>query len=393
MLRNSSASRRSLRGTILPVIALIIVVLFGMLAFAVDLGRVVVCRTQIQNAADAAALAGASALGTDGLILSSQAYNQSTDIASARTLAQSFGQSNAFDLNGPTSVVMNKAADVDVGYLSYPVTPGSPFSTTSSSPSNAARVRTYIDGTHGGSLKLLFAPVINNSTATLHATSTAMVELFRIDTIQTISGVRSPILPITMSLSDYQKMINKQTALDTLKYDYTLGQVVPGSDGLQEQQLYPGSNGTSSNNGLLQFGTSSRSNSVLSDEITNGPDSSQLLSQWPPSGSPPWDSQHSFMIGADPGWRAANFDTLALAVGQVRLIPINDGTSPGNGANGTYRIVMLAPVRLMSSIKGGNGWGSAMVQPAVLSNPTIVPSKTTLATSGEGGVPVVRLTN
>src|SRR5262249_9411348 len=98
-------------------------------------------------------------------------------------------------------------------------------------------------------------------------------------------------------------------------------------------------------------------------------------------------------IGADPGWRAANFTDLATAAatGDPRLIPINDGTSPGNGANGTYTIVALAPVRIMYSLKGGSGTGYALVQPAVIGGPAVVPSSTPLATGTQGGVPVVRL--
>lgn len=391
MIRKSFKAGGSPRGAILPIVAMLMVVFIGMLGFAFDLGRVAVCRAQLQGAADAAALAGASALGDDALIMSSQTYNQSTDITSAQALAQKFGQANGYDLNGQNAIVINSSSDVTAGFLSSPISPSSTFSTSSSSSFNAIRVQSHIDSTHGGDLKLLFAPVINNRTATLQATSIAVVQLFQIDTMQAVNSLRCPILPITMSLADWQKMVNNQTGLDNFKYNASTGQVVAGSDGIQEQQLYPGSNGTASNNGLLQFGTSSHSNSVLSDEIINGPDSSQMLAQWPSNGSPPWNAKGTFTMGADPGWRASDFDALAQAVGQVRVIPINDGTSPGNGANGVYTIVMLAPVRILSSIKGGNGKGSSMVQPGVINDPTVVPSQTTLATSGQGGVPIVRL--
>ncbi len=392
MIRIPSRSVRRSRGTILPIVALLMVVFIGMLGFAVDLGRMAVCHTQLQTAADSAALAGASALGTDGMILPAWSYDQTTDIASAQALAQKFGQGNGYDMNGQNPIIINKTSDVTAGLLSSPYSPSSSFTTSgANSPFNAVRVRTYIDGDHGGNLNFLFAPVLNQRTTTLQATSTAVVQLFQISSLQAIGGLRCPILPITMSLSDWRKMVNNQTGLDNFNYNQATNQVVCGPDGLQEQQLYPGSNGTSSNNGLLQFGTSSRSNSVLSDEIINGPDSTQMTTQWPPNGSPPWNSQHSFTMGADPGWRATNFDSLAQAVGQVRVIPINDGTSPGGGSNGTYTIVMLAPVRILSSVKGGNGKGSAIVQAAVISDPTVVASQTTLATAGQGGVPVVRL--
>jgi hypothetical protein len=53
------------RGTILPLVAIALVGLFGFVALAVDIGMVAVARTQCQNAADAAAMAGARTLTGD----------------------------------------------------------------------------------------------------------------------------------------------------------------------------------------------------------------------------------------------------------------------------------------------------------------------------------------
>ncbi|QEL13245.1 pilus assembly protein TadG-related protein [Limnoglobus roseus] len=50
------------RGTIIPMLAVCAVALFGFLALAIDLGMLMVARSQCQNAADAAALAGARKL-------------------------------------------------------------------------------------------------------------------------------------------------------------------------------------------------------------------------------------------------------------------------------------------------------------------------------------------
>ncbi len=395
MMPSVRANRRPRRGTVIPTLAVLLVVLVGMLAFSLDLGRVALCRAQLQDAADAAALAGASALGTDNQILSYQAGNQTSDIASARALAQKFAQANGYDVNASVSVVLNQANDVGTGILSYPYSLSSAYATSGTTPFNSVAVNTYINSTHGGNLNFFFAPVLHQSSTQVGATATATVQLFPIVSVKAVSGFRSPILPITMSYSDWQQMVNNQTGLDNYAYNSSTGQVTSGSDGLQEQQLYPGSNVTSSNNGLLQFGTSSHSNSVLSDEIENGPDYTQMTTQWPPNGSPPWNAQNEFTMGADPGWRASDFDALAQAIGQVRLIPINDGTSPGNGANGTYTIVALAPMRIMSSNKGGKSGGSAMVQAGVLTNPTgMILGTSPLSPSNfsQGGVPVARLT-
>jgi len=54
--------RRHRRGAMLVLVAIMMVVVFGVAIFAVDLGWIVANRTQLQSAADAAALAGASTL-------------------------------------------------------------------------------------------------------------------------------------------------------------------------------------------------------------------------------------------------------------------------------------------------------------------------------------------
>lgn len=58
MLRQRASSSRQ-RGAILAITAIMLVVLVGIAALALDMGRVLVLRSEMQNAADAAALAGA----------------------------------------------------------------------------------------------------------------------------------------------------------------------------------------------------------------------------------------------------------------------------------------------------------------------------------------------
>src|SRR3954463_7702529 len=50
------------RGAILPTLVVAMVALLGFIALAIDIGMIAVARTQSQNAADAAAMAGARAL-------------------------------------------------------------------------------------------------------------------------------------------------------------------------------------------------------------------------------------------------------------------------------------------------------------------------------------------
>lgn len=76
MMRSSFRSTRR-RGTILPIVAVSFVALCGFAALAVDVGMVAVARTQVQNAADAAALTGARSF--DGSAGSGQVATATTN--------------------------------------------------------------------------------------------------------------------------------------------------------------------------------------------------------------------------------------------------------------------------------------------------------------------------
>ena len=81
-----SASRPARPGTVLPLLGICLIGLFGFVALAVDLGMLAVSRTQCQNGADVAALVGTRALNNkDGV-----AYNNlPAAVAALKTAATS----------------------------------------------------------------------------------------------------------------------------------------------------------------------------------------------------------------------------------------------------------------------------------------------------------------
>lgn len=96
-LHRSRASSRQRGGVIIVLTALLLVFLLGMIAFAVDLGMIANTRTELQNAADAAAYAGAGALvsGTGAATTSAQSFYTSNraggSALTASSAALSFG--------------------------------------------------------------------------------------------------------------------------------------------------------------------------------------------------------------------------------------------------------------------------------------------------------------
>jgi uncharacterized membrane protein len=84
MIRHHNRQRR---GTILPLLAVCIVALVGMIAMAIDIGMVTVARTQAQNCADLAALAGARMFNGDATGSKTNQNNILNAIATANARA------------------------------------------------------------------------------------------------------------------------------------------------------------------------------------------------------------------------------------------------------------------------------------------------------------------
>src|SRR4051794_30359666 len=108
------------RGAIAPLTCVLLVFIIALLALSVDIGWIVSARIDLQSAADAAALAGASKL-PDGFVLyylpnqtaAQKASILSTYQASARTAAKQYAALNAA---GGTSSLALLDSDVEFGF-------------------------------------------------------------------------------------------------------------------------------------------------------------------------------------------------------------------------------------------------------------------------------------
>lgn len=98
---SSLPSRRRQRGALVIMLAASLVALFGFLALVIDLGRTYLVRTELQNAADAAALAGAKEL------------DQTADgVGRARDAAMAIAAQHKFNFGTPVAIT---AANMWVG--------------------------------------------------------------------------------------------------------------------------------------------------------------------------------------------------------------------------------------------------------------------------------------
>jgi Flp pilus assembly protein TadG len=155
MRRNSRCTPR--RGSILPLLAFSLIGLCGFVALAVDLGMLMVAKTQAQNAADAAALAGSRTL--DG--------STSGNVTAATTNARNTAKAN--------KIMTQQIQDADVTLIQHGAYHYDPSTQTFSpqfppvSPDNYNLTQVTVTKSNGTA----FARVLNLSAFTVQATSIA----------------------------------------------------------------------------------------------------------------------------------------------------------------------------------------------------------------------------
>jgi len=158
------------RGSVMVMVALMLPVLLGIVALAVDVGRIMLVKDELRRAAEAGALAGANGLLTSGAI----------DWSGAALRAR-----NTVTQNAAAGAPLNDAG-VESGYWNLATTGsgGSGFAPGTTQPTGgswapALRVTVARDGTangqvNGGPISLFFAPLLGQTLQNVTATAVAM---------------------------------------------------------------------------------------------------------------------------------------------------------------------------------------------------------------------------
>lgn len=168
-VRQSMKPLENSRGAVAIMVALTMTVLLAMGAAAIDIGHALVARNELQNAADAAALAGARTLGV--------AYEGMTPAAMA-TYTLTGGDRTAIVAAAQTTSALNKAAAVNVSVNAADVQIGlwnsatRTFTATANQP-RSVRVATHRDGSANGPISTFLASVVGMSSVNVSAVATA----------------------------------------------------------------------------------------------------------------------------------------------------------------------------------------------------------------------------
>lgn len=157
------------RGAVAVMVAITMTVLLAMAAAAIDIGHALVARNELQNAADAGALAGARALGLlyEGMTPAAMGTYQLSggDAATITTAVQSTAVLNAA---AGVNVTVN-AADIQIGLWSSATRTLTP---TVNQP-RSVRVMTRRDGTANGPISTFLASVVGITSVNVIASATA----------------------------------------------------------------------------------------------------------------------------------------------------------------------------------------------------------------------------
>ena len=362
--RNTPERRRGAVGAFALVS---MVALLGMLALAVDTGRLYVARAQLQTSADAAALAGAMELLTEGHFMGP--VQHANVLYAARQQAASVAAQNAV-LRVSPGVGLNAenspGGDVVLGYLSDPQDVTQSLDFSNPNQFNAVAVRVSRNESSNGSIALFFAPMIGINDAGLSAQATAAYDVGIIGYQVTEETGPAELLPLALHVDAWNALRDGSvTTGDDYAYDPDTGAVTEGSDGILELNLYPGAGADQlppGNFGTVDVGSPDNSTADISRQVVYGvneQDLSYFGGELSLAGGP-------VQLNGDTGLSAAIKDELASVIGLERAIPIFDDVH-GPGDNAMFRMVGFEGIRILHVKLTGAPWKKqVIIQPALV---------------------------
>jgi Flp pilus assembly protein TadG len=366
-----------------------------MAAFAVDIGWIVLAQSDLQNAADAAALAGAQQLiGQEQLNVSTGRYSMSngyadyyapgqsptnqatilsTALAAAKASATKFA---SYHSAGNVSSLVLSDSDIEFGFTD---STGAYTSAYAGYP-NTVKVVLRLDPQANGSLRLFFGPIFGYKTENVTASALATIYTGTLNSFNINPGSVSGILPMTYDVNEWKTFLQSGTGPDVLDTASS------GSTGAPQLKVYSSVN-DAGNFGLLSLDQASDGASSISGWIDNGVPSTDLQQELN-SGLLPLSSHVATKWDwkGDTGLRTSDVSALTSHIGDVYMLPLFKPYDPGVpdpttytagdgvGTNYYYNIVQFAAVRI-SYVDSS----TVYVQPAAFIDPNAVFSNVTPA--------------
>jgi Flp pilus assembly protein TadG len=366
-------------GVVAPFVALLMIPMISMVAFMVDYGYLTVVRSDLQRAADGAALAGVLDLIPNP--------NGTQNFDTARNTAVRYvnynlgfeGQVNPAD--GSMSYGFTVLpADIVTGKYNPETINGSgaiELNTSTGVVHDTMRVTVRRDSSANSPVTLFFAQVIGIASQDVNATATAVLR--KPAAIQPGGDVLPFALPLefwnSLDAGEDLSIYNDNSIEDGYGNQVTVTNPITGAQ-------VPGNWGT------VDIGSPSNGTSELSYQIING------LEQWDvdalyAGGRIPNDSEVPlpFYAQADPGLSAGIKSAVAAIHGQIRIIPIYDPLTSdlfSGGNNPEFHIVRWGVIQVLDSHFQGNNNTNIFAQKAYTYDGSLRPREN-LSDSSDSG--------
>jgi hypothetical protein len=286
-----------------------------MVAFSVDYGYLLKAKTDLQRAADAAALAAVQSLPTpDG------SY---PDVETVRAVVRSYAAANA----GDQFTVLD--ADIEIGRFE-PSTIYSKVEILHSGIPDTVRVTLRRDGNANPRAQLFFAKAIGFGEAAVTATATAA--------LQKASGLKAgaDILPFAVPLDEWQKQeLGESWSI------YGDGRIVDDWG-----------NEVAGNWGSVDVGHSSNSSDDINDQVLTGLKQSDIDALYAEGAIPVTthiNALHPMWLDADSGLSSGVKNAIYEIINEQRLVPIYDTLLNAGGDNMQAHIVRWGVVTVSDS--------------------------------------------
>ncbi|GAB4139747.1 MAG: hypothetical protein Tsb009_08840 [Planctomycetaceae bacterium] len=312
---NTPTKRR--KGAIAVLAAFLMVPLLSLVAVAVDYGYLCVVKTDLQRAADAAALAAVRDLIPD--------TNGNQDLDQVRSTVRQYAAANVS--NSSNFTVLD--SDIEIGRFD-PATVYTNFTILNTGIFDTVRVTLRRDSSANSPVSLFFARIFGKNTSSVTVTATAVLQK------GTLLYAGADILPFSIPEDEW----NAQNPGDiwSIYGDGRLldnfGNTVPG------------------NWGTLDIGAANNSTSDLSDQILNGLRQSDLDALYGDGRIPQnthIDSRDSWYAQADTGLSSGIKSAVQQVHGMTRLVPLYDSIGGGGGNNAEFHVTGWAVVEVIDS--------------------------------------------
>ncbi len=315
------------RGSILVLSIFLIVAMLGILALPVDFGYAMMVRTQLQVAADSAAISAAS----------TNVNGTSYDVIHA---AQKYSE---FHKAAGDPVELD-SQDVQFGKWDFY---SRAFTRTPTEP-NAIRIMTPRSDQINGETPIVFARMFGINSVPLNTKAVAAVAMNMIGFEAPSNGKNLGILPIALKVPSWDDL-QAGFGEDNWTWNEDTGQITAGPDGIPELTFYPGDVNSPGNFGTVDIGGANNSTADIIRQVLEGISPQDLDHH---GGSLELGADGTLPLTGDPGLSARIGDALGQIMGEPRVVPVYTNVAAA-GNTAVYTVTGFAGVRIMDvNLKG-----------------------------------------